>query len=343
MRIAASFLRKNRKWIFMIFLCGLMMAFVMFLNGIEANEIAYGMLICLFLLAGICVVDGIAFSRRCRALDEMKQTVATVLLGMPKAVDEAEIRYQELIEILFLEKARIYDEAGRKEKDLMEYYTMWVHQIKTPISALGLLLQEKDDEGVMTEELEELFRISQYVEMALQYTRLDSESTDFVIRNVPLDNIVREAIHKYARLFIHKKISLDFEETGEQVLTDEKWMVFVIEQILSNAIKYTQKGSISIYMEDTSLSPALPEEALRRPCLVIEDTGIGIAAEDLPRVCEKGYTGYNGHSDKRSTGIGLYLCSRILKKLAHEIKIESLEGEGTKVRILFPVRDKRVR
>ena len=115
--------------------------------------------------------------------------------------------------------------------------------------------------------------------------------------NVELDDLIHQAVRKYAPLFIRRKIALQYEDVHCQILTDEKWLEFVLEQVLSNALKYTRKGKIKIYMD-----PQSPKT------LVIEDTGIGIAPEDLPRVFERGYTGYNGRTDKRSTGIGLYLC-----------------------------------
>ena len=154
--------------------------------------------------------------------------------------------------------------------------------------------------------------------MVLSYIRLGSNENDFVIKEYDLDNIVRQAIRKYAPLFIRKKINLDFQPTTYKVLTDEKWLVFVIEQLLSNAIKYTNKGKISIYpLEDKKL--------------VIEDTGIGISKEDIPRIFDKGFTGYNGRTDKKATGLGLYLCKNILDKLSHKISIESEVGVKTKV------------
>ena len=213
-------------------------------------------------------------------------------------------------------------EIEKKSNEWKEYYTMWVHQIKTPISALRLLLQEKNKEQDLAEEMDELFQIEQYVEMVLQYMRLDSESTDFVLRKIDLDSVIREAVHKYARLFIRRKIQLKYSAVQMEAVTDEKWICFVIGQILSNAIKYTPSGSVVIYRE-------------REGVLAIRDTGIGIRAEDLPRVFEKGYTGYNGHTDKCATGIGLYLCKRILERLSHRIWIESEEGKGTVVRIEF--------
>ena len=163
-----------------------------------------------------------------------------------------------------------------------------------------------------------LFKIEQYVEMVLSYIRLDNSENDFVIKEYNLDDIVRQAIRKYAPLFIRKKISLDFQNTNYKVLTDEKWLVFVIEQLLSNAIKYTNKGKISIY-------------PLENKKMVIEDNGIGISPEDIPRIFDKGFTGYNGRADKKATGLGLYLCKNILDKLSHKISIESEIGVGTKV------------
>ena len=154
--------------------------------------------------------------------------------------------------------------------------------------------------------------------MVLSYIRLGSNENDFVIKEYDLDNIVRQAIRKYAPLFIRKKINLDFQPTTYKVLTDEKWLVFVIEQLLSNAIKYTNKGKISIY-------------PLENKKLVIEDTGIGISKEDIPRIFDKGFTGYNGRTDKKATGLGLYLCKNILDKLSHKISIESEVGVKTKV------------
>ena len=209
----------------------------------------------------------------------------------------------------------------------------------------------------------------------MQYQRLDSETTDFVFETTDLDEIIRTSVKKYARQFIAKKISLSYEPVGVAVITDKKWLSFVIEQVISNAVKYTKTGSIKIYLEDGDGTMSVPlqknshgkgdsEEngSTNSVRLVIEDTGIGIRtedlprvfergftgyngrqehkstgigirAEDLPRICEMGYTGCNGHGGQHSSGIGLYLCSRILKKLGHTFSITSKEGEGTVVKI----------
>ncbi|MGN0142042.1 MAG: sensor histidine kinase [Roseburia sp.] len=305
-----------------IFVCWLaVLVGLLTLNGVPAHETVYGVMLCLFFLLVILVWDAGLRYQRYRQLRQMEKSVDFSLEGMPEPGDTTEEEYQKLLAILLDEKRRMEEAAQRKESNLREYYTMWVHQIKTPIAALRLLLQEKNQEGGSSEELGELFYIEQYVKMALQYARLDSETTDFDFREVELDAVIREAVHRYAGQFVRGRISLNYDRVDTRVLTDEKWLEFVMEQLLSNALKYTPKGSISIYMEEG--------------CLVIEDTGIGIRAEDLPRVCEKGYTGYNGHVDKRSTGIGLYLCQRILTKLGHTLTITSQEGEGTRVLLGF--------
>ena len=138
-----------------------------------------------------------------------------------------------------------------------------------------------------------------------------------MLKEYALDNLIKQALKKYSRMFAMQKLALHYEALRVTVTTDEKWLVFVLEQILSNALKYTVEGSISIYMEDD--------------WLVIEDTGIGICSEDLQRICEKGFTGYNGRSDKKSTGIGLYLCKQIIEKLRCQIRVESKLGKGTRV------------
>ena len=213
-------------------------------------------------------------------------------------------------------------QAGQWRIDMVDYYTLWAHQIKTPIAAMRLLLQS-GDHPQNRELAAELFKIEQYADMVLQYLRLESESTDFVFARYDLDSIVRRAVRKYAPLFIRSRVALDYAPLSCTVLTDEKWFTFVLEQLLSNSLKYTPAGgSISIYLD--------PQED---KSLVIEDTGIGIRPEDVPRVFEKGFTGYNGRMDKKSTGLGLYLCRQTLKKLSHRIFLSSQVGKGTRIKI----------
>ncbi len=225
--------------------------------------------------------------------------------------------YQEIIRFICEEHNNYRTSTNRRYADMTDYYTVWVHQIKTPIASMRLTLQNEDTP--LSRKLSgDLFRVEQYVEMVLTFLRLDSESTDYVIQEYDLDVIVKQAVRKFAGEFIGRKLSLIYESLNTTVITDEKWLSFVIEQILSNALKYTPSGSITITLE--------PEKKL-----CIRDTGIGIAKEDLPRIFENGYTGHNGRADKKASGIGLYLCKRICANLGHQIKAESVIGEGTAV------------
>lgn len=275
------------------------------------------------LTAGAIAVLGVirfaAFYKRHQALLALRTRIANELTGLPEPLSVIEEDYQELLYALYENRVTLLSKADRAKSDMIDYYTIWAHQIKTPIATMHLLLQT--EETVQAEQLStELFKVEQYVEMVLGYLRLESTSTDYVLKKYDLDGIIRQAVRKYARLFIGKKIGIHYSGIPVSVLTDEKWLLFVFEQVLSNAIKYTKAGAVSIYLEEPRT-------------LVIEDTGIGIAPEDLPRVFEKGYTGYNGRADKKATGIGLYLCRRILQKLGHSIEIESQVDVGTKVKI----------
>ena len=239
-----------------------------------------------------------------------------------ETTDEVELLYRDIIRKLDGMRMGAETERQRSLEEMTDYYTMWAHQIKTPIFALRLLLREEPEEN--RESLAQLFRIEQYVEMVLGYLRTEDMSADLKLTRCSLDRIIREQIHKYAGIFVSKKLSLSYEGTDAIVLTDEKWLGFVIGQILSNALKYTRTGGIEIWLEDergnrVSENPNLKQNTAPGICntapatLVIADSGIGIQPEDLPRIFEKGYTGVNGREDNRATGIGLYLSRKILR------------------------------
>ena len=299
--------------------CFGILCFVIGFEQVPLAQWGYAAFLCFFLYLLVVIID---FTRRYlhhKKLEKQTSEIAVTMDKLSLPQGQMETDYQKMLRSLYITLQQQINELENGQVEQAEYFTMWVHQIKTPIAALRLLLAEEEDERSQ-EMWEELFSIEQYVEMALQFSRLSAKSTDFVIGEVSLDKVVREAIHKYARLFVRKKIKMELSSIDTQVLTDEKWLEFVLEQVLSNALKYTRKGKIKIYMD-----PQSPKT------LVIEDTGIGIAPEDLPRVFERGYTGYNGRTDKRSTGIGLYLCRQIMDRLSHTIRIESEMGVGTRV------------
>ena len=299
----------------LIFLC------VYVLYHVSLEPVAYASLLAGCLGLGLAIGDFRKFYTRHRALHTLRGSIAVSLESLPAPRDLLEEDYQDLLEELARANAELESQADAQHSEMLDYYTMWVHQIKTPIAAMGLLLQgeEPPDRAQLAQEL---FKIEQYAEMVLQYLRLSDMSSDLLLKDYSLDSIVRQAVKKYATVFIHKKLALRLEPLNTMVLTDEKWLTFVIEQLLSNALKYTRQGTVSLYMD--------PEE---EKTLVIEDTGIGIQPEDLPRLFEKGFTGYNGRMDKKSTGLGLYLCRGILQKLRHRISIRSTPGKGTQIRL----------
>lgn len=322
LRILTSYLRDKFIAIVILLLTSGIFLGVLSLYSLPLEAVGYAALLsCVFILL-VGMVSFYSFYKKHRALAKLRESIAFVEPTFPSSKSLIEEDYQELMKILARDRVQIISQKDKAYTEMLDYYTIWAHQIKTPIAAMGLILQAEQTDK--KEELQgQLFKIEQYSEMVLQYIRMESLSSDLVFKEHSLDNIVKQGIRKYSKSFIRQKIKLNYQELDCKVLTDEKWLVFVIEQILSNALKYTPpQGEISI-----TLDPHTPKT------LVIEDTGIGIDPEDLPRVFEKGFTGYNGRVDKKSTGIGLYLCKQILNKLSHTITIESLVGRGTKVMI----------
>lgn len=324
MKFMWSYIKKRCKIVLLCMGAVLIFGGVFYLYNLPVEAVSYAALLTFVFLLLVSVFDFLAVYRKQKELEVIQQSVLVELPNFSAAGDDVEKQYQEMVKVLFEYKIDLEGRERIGRQEMTDYYSMWAHQIKTPISAMRLLLQSKEGEQSLTDkELRmELFKIEQYVEMVLSYVRMEGMSADIVFQWYKLDDLIRQALRKYAQMFILKKISLDFKESGQTVLTDEKWILFVLEQILSNALKYTKEGTIRIYMDEEE-----PET------LVIEDTGIGIWEEDIPRVFEKGFTGYNGRTDKKSTGIGLYLCKRILDKLGHRIWIASEVSKGTKVYI----------
>ena len=314
-----AYLKQNRVLLGAALASGGIFAAVFLLYRLPPEPVLYAAALSALFLCAVGIARFRAFLRTHRTLADLRGQVSVPDFPLPETDRLPDRDYRELIRLMARDRARIIFEKDRAYEAMTEYYTIWAHQIKTPIAAMRLLLQ--GDGPPDREELgEQLFRIEQYAEMVLQFIRLDGRNSDFVFRPLKLDDCVRQAVRKYAKWFIRKRIRLDLRPLDVTVLSDEKWLVFVLEQLLSNALKYTREGRISIYLH--------PDRPMS---LVIEDTGIGIDPADLPRVFEHGYTGYTGRADKKSTGIGLYLCKRILDRLSHTIEIESQVGRGTRV------------
>lgn len=313
----------------------------MYLIGARKQDVVYAAVLDAILLLITVLVGFFRYSSKVKALSNALERPVEEQAQLPEATDDVEMLYQRLLENQSIARSESESSAAIRQSQMRDYYSMWVHQIKTPISAMKLLLEVEreelgqlicDDEQsqyLLSDNMDsfedELFRIEEYVSMALQYQRVSSTENDFVLEKVSVDGVIRDAIKKYAKNMIRRHIGINYSGTGQEVYTDGKWLAFMLEQILSNAIKYTPQGFVTI---ETA-------EEKDRFFITIKDTGIGIKAEDLPRVFEKGYTGYNGHADKKATGIGLYLCRQMADKLGHTIRMESEIGKGTKVWIGF--------
>lgn len=287
-----------------------------YLYQIPARAAAYPAGICAVILSVAAGIDFMKVYERHKVLERLCSIPDNIMRELPEHTDYYD-DYREIIESMCSENRRLNTELTGRYEELIDYFTVWVHQIKVPISSMYLVL-DNEDSAESRKLAAGLKRIEQYVEMVLAYLRLESESTDYVIKEYDIDNIIKHAVRKMSGEFIYRKLYLEYKETGKKVITDEKWLGFVIEQVLSNALKYTKEGGIRIYVNDTEQ-------------LCIEDTGIGIAQEDLQRIFEKGYTGYNGRRDRKASGIGLYLCKRICNNLGHSIDVKSEGDKGTTV------------
>lgn len=313
------YLRAQRRGMLFLGFCCLIFAVSFALYGLPLGAVLYPAALCAA-AGGIILLLSLRKSRAvCQELSLMQHHPADLPDELPAAQSPQEQAYQALLLALHADRQKLKSDMNARYHDMTEYYTVWAHQIKTPIAAMRLALQNEDT-PLSRRLTGEVGRVEQYVQMALTYLRLGSDSSDYVIRSCALDNIVRPAVRRFAGEFIQRKIQLNYQMLNYTVITDEKWLGFVVEQVLSNALKYTPQGSVNIYME--------PEGVL-----CIRDTGIGVAPEDLPRVFEKGYTGYNGRSHRKASGLGLYLCREILTRLGHSVSAESQVDHGTTIRI----------
>ena len=312
------YLKNNLKNLFVISFCAIIFAVVFYLYSVPLKAVLYAYLLC-FVFVSILILCGyIKFRKKDKLLQKAQENIMLSVDLLPDANGVLENQYTSLIKQFSMEYNKLVNKTDVSKTEMTDFYSLWVHQIKTPISAMSLLLQE--DSSQKNKILaQELFKIEQYTDLVLGYLRIDDISSDLLLKRYELDKIVKKSVKKYSIIFISKKIGIDMKNTEKTVVTDEKWLGFVIEQILSNSLKYTNSGVISIYMENDNL--------------IIKDTGIGIKNEDLPRIFEKNFTGFNGRMDKKSTGLGLYLCKKTLDKLHHKITVESEQDTGTTVTI----------
>lgn len=311
-----GYLKERWKRLLMLLLFACIFAFSFWVYRLPVRAVIYPCALCLLFGAVFAAYDITKAYRRHKFLEELHRRNTELISALPEPEGIVDSDYQQLISVLKEKIAEITAQTDSRIRDTVDYYTVWAHQIKTPIAAMRLTLQ-KEDVPEARRLASELSRIEQYVEMVLVFVRLGSDYSDYVFVRQDIDEIIRSSVKKFASEFIDRRIRLEYDSVDIQAVTDEKWFAFVVEQLLSNALKYTREGSIKIYSEGK--------------VLCIKDTGIGIAPEDLPRVFDKGYTGCNGRTDRRASGLGLYLCRRICQNLGIDISISSTVGEGTTV------------
>lgn len=302
---------RSRLFVYLLSLTFLLLLF-QFLFASLGIYFLYFFLLCCFVTILFFVWD---------ILVEMQVYRQELLYGEREAQSPLERALAEKLEAREMELYQQRSDSERKLTDLLDYYTLWVHQIKTPIAASQLLVAEVVDRQLKQQLEQEIFKIDSYTNLVLQYLRLESFHDDLVLKQVQIEDLVKEIIRKYALFFIQKGLNVNLYDLDKEIVTDKKWLLVVIEQIISNSLKYTKEGGLEIYMEGQELC--------------IKDTGIGIKNSDVLRVFERGFSGYNGRLTQQSSGLGLYLSKKISEELGHQIRIESEVGKGTIVRIQF--------
>ena len=327
-RIFAPWLRSRGGSIAAFFAFAAIFALSFYLYRLPLAAVLYPAGLCAALGLLLLALDYARTWRRHRAALRLRTPAAArqVELPMPGTVAEADAEAVALC--LRQELYTVTAAAERRYTDMVEYYTLWAHQIKTPLAAMRLTLAGEDSHAARSLCVE-LARTERYVDMVMAYLRLDTAAGDYVFRETAVDPLVREAVKRFSGEFIAKRLTVDITETGIVTVTDAKWLSFVLEQLLSNALKYTRTGGVRIF------TPAPAR-------LSIADSGIGISPEDLPRIFERGYTGGSGRADAHSSGIGLYLCRRVCDLLGIGLTATSTVGVGTTVTLDFTQKRPRI-
>ena len=313
MKILKEVLRKNRAALILFAAATALNAAVFFLYDILTEPLLYAAVLSFLLLTALLAVDFVREKKRADARSRALLSVAAEWRALPEPHSLAEEDCRKMIAALGAELDRLTAETDAERQDMIDYYTAWVHQIKTPIAVMKLKLSaDTPEHRALSAELQ---RVEQYVDMVLQYIRIGGGSNDLVIRTYSLDELIRESVRKQAGQFVEKRLRLIYTPTGETLVTDKTWFCCILDQLLSNAVKYTPEGSVTVSVQNGFLT--------------VSDTGVGIAPEDLPRIFEKGYTGLNGRLGQKSSGLGLYLAKKAADLLSIPLSVKSAVGKGS--------------
>lgn len=294
-------------------------------------DIIYMNLVAILLLAIFLAAKYILSKRYYDTLaDILENYKEDINVNLPEPRTHEQSLYSALLQKVYEEQNSKIEQLYNEKRENLEFITTWVHEVKTPLSASRLIIEnslDKSKEEVLDSIEDELNKIDNYVEQSLYYSRIDSFSKDYLIDEINLEKVVNEAIKRNAKTFINKHIGVEIKNVSMDILTDKKWLHFIINQILSNSLKYTSTGGVIKFY-------GLKSDKEQQ--LVVEDNGIGIKPEDLNRIFDKGFTGFNGRKNYSSTGMGLYLSQKLARKLGHNLSVESKYGEFTKIILHFP-------
>ena len=284
--------------------------------------------------AGILTYHIFDYLRKKQYYDEIKENMESLdkKYLISEVIEEGTFTESKLIyDVICKGNKAMNDEIGEFKRginDYREYIELWVHEIKTPIATCKLLIE--NNESPLTESIgEEVCKLENYIDQALFYTRSNTLEKDYIIKEMILSSCVNKVLNNNADSLIKKRVKISLGDLEKGVYSDSKWIEFILGQIISNSIKYMNKEhkELKIYCNENS----------KYVILNIEDNGAGISEKDISRVFDKGFTGENGRKFGKSTGIGLYLCKKLCKKLGLDITLISEEGKFTRVSIIFPI------
>lgn len=344
-----EFLSDRKISILCFFLLMVFISLVIYLDAsfkVSAANIFYINLVSISFFILYLAVKFLYYKNYFKALNDIVRNESDEIINrLPKPKSYEQTLYNDVLEALYNEQSAKIQRLQEQKKEYEEFITSWVHQVKTPIAVSKLIIENNlgsPSKDTLYSIEEEIDKIENYIEQALYYSKIDDFSKDYLINEVELSKLVKEAVKKQAKSFINKKIGIEIENTDLMVTTDKKWLLFILDQVLSNSLKYTSIGDTKINNLCGQNEKAggkikiygLIEAKVQK--LIIEDNGIGIKPEDIDRVFDKGFTGYNGRENNKATGIGLYLSKKLARKLGHDITVESKYGEYTKVAIIFP-------
>jgi len=328
------YLEENRYFVVMHLSMLIFVAIMMIASANERYDFAdlvYTLAGCFGLAALYLLYDYFKRRNHCRILNELvKDMTDDEWLRLPRSHEREHQLYQEIIGKIQRRKEKELEKFYEEHQDFQDFIMSWIHEVKLPITACYMLIQNSAGKAVdeLADKLEdEVRKIEHLVEQALYYSRIDSFSRDYLISEVPVHQIVRSSVKKYAKLFISKRIRFTMPEEELWVHSDSKWLGYIIDQMIANSLKYTDDhGTIACTFEED------PKEKR----LILRDSGIGINPEDIDRVFEKGFTGATGRTKRKSTGLGLYLANQMALKLGHRLSVQSEKGKYTQMTIHFP-------